>query len=774
MSWWQGLLTVALGNLIVLVPILLNSHPGTKYGIPFPVLVRSSFGIRGANVAAMARALVACGWFGIQTWIGALALDTLMTTLTSGWADVTGHKAIAFGFFWALQVAIILRGIDGIKFLESYAAPILIGGSVGLLIWAFAAAGNVFSASAQLIGGNEDFWTLFGPGLAANVGYWITLSMNIPDFTRYAKDQRSQLVGQSIAMPITMTGFSFIGIAVTCATVIEFDEAIWDPVTLVARLLADLPILLIVAMIVIVIAQISTNMAANVVSPSNDFSNLSPRQISFRTGGLITAVIGIISFPWKLYEDVGAYIFTWLVGYGSLLASFLAVMVFDYWLLRRARLDVVELYRYGPGGKYWFSGGYNWRALVAVAAGVIPVLPGLHQRGDDGGRRGGRSELPRPALPLRRVRGVRPLRRDVPRAHARPGGARPGPDRDRLRWTSASPSKPTRRSGASSSSRKRAEDLGFDYAWTFDSHILWQEPYVIYAQMLAATERIVVGPFVTNPATRDPTVTASLFATLNEGFGNRTICGIGRGDSARRVLGKKPTTLAETEEAMHVIKELAEGRAIQTPAGEVRIPWVVDGKLDVWMAGYGPKALALCGRKADGFILQLADPVILQWTVAHVRAAAEEAGRDPDELKICVAAPAYLGDDLAHAREQCRWFGGMVGNHVADLVKRYGEGGDIPVALTDYIRAREGYDYSHHGRAGNPDTEFVPDEIVDRFCVLGTVEDHVAKLRELESLGVDQFNIYLMHDAQEATLDGYGERVIPALRGSDARTARGT
>jgi probable F420-dependent oxidoreductase len=310
---------------------------------------------------------------------------------------------------------------------------------------------------------------------------------------------------------------------------------------------------------------------------------------------------------------------------------------------------------------------------------------------------------------------------------------------------------------------QRAEQLGFSHAWTFDSHILWQEPYVIYAQMLAATERIMVGPFVTNPATRDPTVTASLFATLNDTFGNRTICGIGRGDSARRVLGQPPTTLAETEAAIHVIKELAEGRAIETPAGEVRIPWVRDGRLDVWMAGYGPKALALVGRRADGFILQLADPVILRWTVERVRAAAEEAGRDPDSLAICVAAPAYVGDDIAHAREQCRWFGGMVGNHVADLVRRYGSDGDIPHVLTDYIKAREGYDYSHHGRAGNPSTDFVPDEIVDRFCVLGTAEDHVRRLRELESLGVDQFNVYLMHDAQEATLAAYGESVIPAL-----------
>jgi probable F420-dependent oxidoreductase len=310
---------------------------------------------------------------------------------------------------------------------------------------------------------------------------------------------------------------------------------------------------------------------------------------------------------------------------------------------------------------------------------------------------------------------------------------------------------------------RRAEALGFGYAWTFDSHILWQEPYVIYSQMLSATERIMVGPFVTNPASRDPSVTASLFATLNDMFGNRTICGIGRGDSAMRVLGRKPTTLAQVEEAMHVIKELAEGRKIDVAGVEVRIPWVENSKLDIWLAGYGPKALNLVGRKADGFILQLADPVLLEWTMKHVHDAAVAAGRNPKDVKICVAAPAYVGDDLQHQREQCRWFGGMVGNHVADIVKRYGEGGDIPTALTDYIKAREGYDYSHHGRVGNPDTEFVPDEIVERFCVLGTVEDHLAQLRELEGLGVDQFNIYLMHDAQDATLAAYGSDVIPAM-----------
>jgi NCS1 family nucleobase:cation symporter-1 len=389
MSWWQGLLTVSLGNVIVLIPMLLNAHPGTKYGIPFPVLVRSSFGIRGANVAAMARALVACGWFGIQTWIGALAVDAVMTAAWSGWTDIGIHKAIAFAAFWLIQVVIILRGIEGVRWLERLAAPLLIGGSLGLLIWGFSAGdgiGNVFSASSKLVAGHDSFWSLFAPGLAANIGYWITLSLNIPDFTRFSRDQKSQVLGQSIGLPLTMTGFSFIGIAVTAATVAVYGEAIWDPVALVTRLLGDLPVLLILAMIVIVIAQISTNMAANVVSPSNDFSNLSPRQISFRMGGIITAIIGIISFPWKLYSDVGAYIFTWLVGYGSLLAAFGAVMIVDYWLIRRRQLDVVELYRPDPGGRYWYSGGFNLRALVAVLIGVVPVIPGfLHAATTKGG-----------------------------------------------------------------------------------------------------------------------------------------------------------------------------------------------------------------------------------------------------------------------------------------------------------------------------------------------------------------------------------------------------
>jgi probable F420-dependent oxidoreductase len=312
---------------------------------------------------------------------------------------------------------------------------------------------------------------------------------------------------------------------------------------------------------------------------------------------------------------------------------------------------------------------------------------------------------------------------------------------------------------------RRAEHLGFSNVWTFDSHVLWQEPYVIYSQILAATHRITVGPMVTNPATRDWTVTASLFATLNDMFGNRTVCGIGRGDSALRFLGEKPTTLATLRESIHVIRELANGRSVTRADGsELRIPWVTDSELQIWMAAYGPKALALCGEVADGFILQLADPDIAAWTIASVREAAERAGRDPASITICVAAPAYIGDDLPHQRDQCRWFGGMVGNHVADIVERYGvAGGEIPAALTDYIKGRQGYDYAEHGKAGNTHTAFVPDEIVDRFCLLGPAEQHIEKLRTLESLGVDQFALYLMHDQRDATLTAYGDIVMPAL-----------
>jgi probable F420-dependent oxidoreductase len=311
---------------------------------------------------------------------------------------------------------------------------------------------------------------------------------------------------------------------------------------------------------------------------------------------------------------------------------------------------------------------------------------------------------------------------------------------------------------------RQAETQGFSHVWTFDSHLLWEEPFVIYSAILAATRKVIVGPMVTNPATRDVTVTASHFATLNEMFGNRTVCGIGRGDSAVRVLNGRPTNLATLREAVEVIRELGNGRSVERDGATLRFPWSVGSELEVWVAAYGPKALQLTGEVADGFILQLADPSIVEWTVGAVRRAAADAGRDPDDVTICVAAPAYIGEDRAHMRDQCRWFGGMVGNHVADLVKRYGDDGSVPKALTDYIAGRRGYDYNEHGRAGNTHTDFVPDDIIDRFCILGPAAEHVRRLEELKALGVDQFAVYLQHDAKAATLEAYGETVIPAVR----------
>jgi probable F420-dependent oxidoreductase len=318
---------------------------------------------------------------------------------------------------------------------------------------------------------------------------------------------------------------------------------------------------------------------------------------------------------------------------------------------------------------------------------------------------------------------------------------------------------------------QRAERNGFTHGWTFDSCVLWQEPFVIYSQILARTERLIVGPMVTNPGTRTWEVTASTFATLNDMFGNRTVCGIGRGDSAMRVAGRTPNTLARISGAMKVIRALGSGQEADLGGGTVvRFPWIKDdAELPVWMAAYGPKALKMTGEEADGFILQLADVYLTEWMVKAVKDAAVAAGRQPSEVTICVAAPAYVTEDdspeaLAHARDQCRWFGGMVGNHVADLVGRYGEGsGAVPPELTDYIKARHGYDYAHHGRSGNPDTAFVPDEIVDRFCLIGPAEAHVEKLSALRELGVDQFAVYDMHDAKEAVIDAYGETIIPAV-----------
>ncbi|MFI5495730.1 TIGR03842 family LLM class F420-dependent oxidoreductase [Actinoplanes sp. NPDC051859] len=318
-------------------------------------------------------------------------------------------------------------------------------------------------------------------------------------------------------------------------------------------------------------------------------------------------------------------------------------------------------------------------------------------------------------------------------------------------------------SGELVSLAKRAEELGFSHVWTFDSHVLWQEPFVIYSQILAQTSRVIVGPMVTNPGTRDWTVIASQFATLNEMYGNRTICGIGRGDSALRVLGLTPNTLGQLRESVGVIRGLASGETVTLRDRELRFTWAENSKLDVWVAAYGPKALALTGEVGDGFILQLADPDIAAWMIKAVRTAAEKAGRDPAAIKFCVAAPAYVGDDLAHQRDQTRWFGGMVGNHVADIVARYGADGAVPEVLTDYIKGRQGYDYAEHGRAGNSHATFVPDEVVDRFCILGPVENHLARLEELRALGVDQFALYLQHDDKKNTLEAYGKSIVPAL-----------
>ena len=308
-----------------------------------------------------------------------------------------------------------------------------------------------------------------------------------------------------------------------------------------------------------------------------------------------------------------------------------------------------------------------------------------------------------------------------------------------------------------------AEQYGFSTVWTFDSHLLWEEPYVIHSQILDRTRKVKVGPFVTNPATRDWTVTASVFATLNEMYGNRTICGIGRGDSAVRVTNGKPTTLGELREAIHVIRELGNSRAVEYRDSTLRFPWSTGSELEVWVAAYGPQALKLTGEVGDGYILQLADLDIASWMIGTVREAAANAGRDPDSIRFCVSAPFYIGDDWAHMRAQNRWFGGMVGNHVADVVARYGADAPVPQAFTDYIKGREGYDYNSHGKADNDHVDFVPDEIVDRFCVLGTAEEHIAKLRALKAIGVDHFAGYLMHDNKEETLRVYGETVIPAL-----------
>jgi probable F420-dependent oxidoreductase len=308
-----------------------------------------------------------------------------------------------------------------------------------------------------------------------------------------------------------------------------------------------------------------------------------------------------------------------------------------------------------------------------------------------------------------------------------------------------------------------AEEHGFDYAWIWDSHVLWQEVYPIFTLMAANTGRIKIGPCVTNPLTRDVTVTASALATLNEISGGRMVMGMGRGDSARRVIGKTPVTVERMELACRQIKDLVEGREIDLDGTPTRLKWSTGDPLEVWVAAYGPKALGCVGRIADGLVMQLADPYIIEWSLPYVRRAAEAAGRRVDEIRVMAAAPAYVTDDIGHAREQVRWFPALVSNHVVDLVKRYSTT-DLPQELTDYIMARDHYDYADHGRTGAEHAQFVTDEVVDRFCVIGTTEDCIRKLKELESLGVDQFNIYSMVDDPEGVIRAFGKDVIPAFR----------
>jgi NCS1 family nucleobase:cation symporter-1 len=382
MNWWQANLTIALGNIIVLIPMLLNAHAGTKYGIPFPVFARASFGVVGSNLPALLRALVACGWFGIQTWIGGWAIYQLLRTIWPDLPQGDPSKAwpglLPFGcfiFYWCINVYFILKGTESIKWMETFAAPFLIAMGLGLLFWAVFRAGGWGPMLSQpdQFETTADFMKTFFPGLTAMVGFWATLSLNIPDFTRYAKSQRDQVVGQAIGLPTTMTLFAFIGTAVTSATLVIFGEAIWDPVILVGKIGG--PVIVVLAMLTLSVATLSTNIAANVVSPANDFSNLCPSKISFKTGGLITAVIGILIMPWKLYADPKGYIFTWLIGYSALLGPIGGVMICDYFLIRGTRLKVADLFR--TDGEYAYRGGTNWCAVGALVVAILPNIPGF-------------------------------------------------------------------------------------------------------------------------------------------------------------------------------------------------------------------------------------------------------------------------------------------------------------------------------------------------------------------------------------------------------------
>ncbi|MEA2709211.1 MAG: nucleobase:cation symporter, family [Phycisphaerales bacterium] len=387
MNWWQAVLTIFLGNMIVLIPMVLNAHAGTKYGIPFPVYCRASFGTWGANVPALLRALVACGWFGIQAWIGGAAIFQVAAAFWPSIATpdhthvlgVTGPQFIAFLFFWAINMLVIYKGIDSIRVLLNIKAPLLILLGLALLWWAYKKAngfGPMLSQPSQFDPGQPQagkFWGFFFPGLTAMVGFWATLSLNIPDFSRYAKSQRDQVLGQAIGLPATMALYAFIGVAVTSATIVIYGKAIWDPIELLTKF--ESKTTLVIAMISIAIATLATNIAANVVSPANDFAHLYPKVISFRVGGFMTGIIGIAMMPWKLMADPHGYIFTWLIAYSALLGAIGGILICDYFVLRRTRLSLKDLY--DPRGRYAYTNGINWIAVAALILAVAPCVPGF-------------------------------------------------------------------------------------------------------------------------------------------------------------------------------------------------------------------------------------------------------------------------------------------------------------------------------------------------------------------------------------------------------------
>ncbi|HET9409770.1 MAG TPA: NCS1 family nucleobase:cation symporter-1 [Candidatus Sulfotelmatobacter sp.] len=375
MNWKQAVTTVFVGNAIVLVPMLLNSHPGARYGIPFPVLARASFGVLGANVAAVLRALVACGWFGIQTWIGGEAINTLVATLFSSWTNVPHSTAICFLAFWCINLAVILKGIEYIRFLQGISAPVLLGVGLLLLAWAYHAAGGFgpMLAAPSRFASFSDFLKFLIPALNGTVGFWATVSLNIPDFTRFARSQRQQAIGQALALPTTMTFYSLIGILVTSATVVIYGTAIWDPVQLLSRFHS--PVAVIISLIAILLATLNVNIGANVVSPANDFSNLWPRKISFRIGGVMTCFMGIALMPWKLLANYKTFILGWLGGYAAFLGPVAGIMICDYFVIRRRVLVVDDLYL--RHATYEYSGGFNWLAVGALALGAGTALVGL-------------------------------------------------------------------------------------------------------------------------------------------------------------------------------------------------------------------------------------------------------------------------------------------------------------------------------------------------------------------------------------------------------------